>query len=68
MKRTRRKFTAAFKTKVVIDALKERDSLAALSSRYKVLPAVITNGRKNFLNLPLMYLRTNKELMNRPRM
>lgn len=49
MKRTRRKFSAAFKAKVVIDALKERESMAVIASRYKVLPAVITKWKQEFL-------------------
>ena len=33
MKKTRRKFTAAFKAQVAIEALKKRETLAALSAR-----------------------------------
>jgi transposase len=65
MKRTRRKFTAAFKAKVVIDALKERDSLAALSSRYKVLPAVITKWKKEFLE-SAAHVFENKQGVDEP--
>lgn len=49
MKKNRRKFTSAFKAKVAIDALKERDSLAALSARYKILPTVISKWKQEFI-------------------
>ena len=51
MKKNRRKFTAAFKAKVAIDALRERDSLADLSARYKILPTVISKWKQEFLEL-----------------
>jgi transposase-like protein len=35
MKGKRRKFSAAFKAKVAIEALKERESLAELSKRFE---------------------------------
>ena len=49
MKRTRRKFTGAFKAKVAIEALKERESLAELSKHYEVHPNIITKWKKEFL-------------------
>jgi transposase-like protein len=36
MKATRRKFSAGFKAKVAIEALKERESLAELSKRFEI--------------------------------
>ena len=47
---TRRKFTSKFKTKVVLEALKERDSLAVLSQKFGLLPQQITNWKREFLN------------------
>lgn len=41
MKKNRRKLTAAFKAKVAIEALKERESLAELSKRFDVHPNMI---------------------------
>jgi hypothetical protein len=38
MKATRRKFSAGFKAKVAIEALKERESLAELSNVLKYIP------------------------------
>jgi transposase len=49
MKKTRRKFTGAFKAKVAIEALKERESLAELSKRFEVHPNIISKWKKEFL-------------------
>ena len=47
---TRRKFTPKFKNKVVLEALKERSSLAILAQKYEVSPQQITNWKKEFLD------------------
>ena len=49
MKKTRRKFTSAFKVKIAIEALKERESLAELSKRYEVHPTMISKWKMEFL-------------------
>ena len=49
MKRKRRKFTAAFKTKVVLEALKERETIQQLGVKYQVHPNQITTWKKQFL-------------------
>ncbi len=46
---TRRKFTAKFKAKVAIEALKERDSLSVLAQKYDLIPQQITNWKREFL-------------------
>jgi transposase len=46
---TRRKFTSAFKTKVVLEALKERESLADLAQKYELHPQQIGNWKREFL-------------------
>ena len=50
MKRTRRKFTAKFKTQVVLEAIKERHTLSELAERFELHPNQITTWKKNFLN------------------
>jgi transposase len=47
---TRRKFTAAFKTKVVLEALKERESLAELAQKYELQPTQISAWKREFLD------------------
>lgn len=49
MKRTRRKFTSAFKAKVAIEALKEKETLAELSGRFKVHVNMISKWKQEFL-------------------
>ena len=41
-KPSRRKFSAEFKTKVVLEALKERQTLEALAKSYELHPNQIT--------------------------
>lgn len=49
MKKHRRKLTAAFKAKVAIEALKERESLAELSKRFDVHPNMISKWKQQFI-------------------
>ena len=42
----RRNFSAAFKAKVALEALKGEETLAALSARYKVHPNLITKWKR----------------------
>lgn len=46
----RRKFTSKFKTKVVLEALKERSSMAELAQKYEVTLQQIKLWKKEFLN------------------
>ncbi len=50
MKTTRRKFSAAFKAKVAIEALKERQSLQQLAEKFNVHPNQIGTWKKEFLD------------------
>ena len=47
---SRRKYTSKFKTKVVLEALKEKNTLAELAQRYEIHPQQITNWKREFLN------------------
>lgn len=50
MKRERRKFSAAFKAKMVLEALKEKETLQQLSSKFEVHVNQITQWKREFLN------------------
>ena len=43
---SRRKFTAEFKTRGALEALKERESLTVLAQKYELHPQQITNWKK----------------------
>jgi len=47
-KQSRRKFTADFKAKVVIEALKERSTSEELSKKYEIHPTQINARKRNF--------------------
>lgn len=49
MKQKRRKFSGAFKAKVAIAALKERETLAELSKRFELHPTMISKWKQEFL-------------------
>ena len=48
-RRERRTFTAAFKTKVVLEALKERHTMSELAQMHELHPNQITTWKKEFL-------------------
>jgi transposase len=45
-KRTRRKFSADFKAKVVLEALKERSTIEELARKYELHPTQINTWKK----------------------
>ena len=47
--KSRRKFTAAFKAKVALEAIRERDSLSTLSSKYELSQDQISKWKREFL-------------------
>lgn len=47
---SRRKFTSKFKTKVVLEALKERHSLTELAQKYELHVQQISNWKREFLD------------------
>ena len=49
MSRKRRNFSASFKAKVAIEAVKERETLTELSKKYDLHPNQISNWKKEFL-------------------
>jgi transposase len=46
----RRKFTSSFKTKVVLEALKERSTIQELGRKYELHPSQITQWKTQFLS------------------
>ena len=61
MKKSRRKFTSAFKAALAIEALKERESLAELSNRFEVHPNIISKWKKEFLEKSAMVFDSKSE-------
>ena len=49
MKKSRRKFSSAFKARVAIEAIKDREPLAELSMRYEVHSTMISKWKMEFL-------------------
>ena len=50
MKRSRRTFTAEFKAKVALEAIKEIMTISELAQVYQVHPNLITHWKKEFLS------------------
>lgn len=48
--KTKRKFNPEFKSKVVLESLKERSSIEELASKYELHPSQISMWRKQFLD------------------
>ena len=46
---TRKKYTSKFKTKAVLEALKERSSVAGLAQMYELAPQQISLWKRGFL-------------------
>lgn len=47
---TRKKYTSKFKTRVVLEALKERSSVAELAQKYELAPQQINMWKREFLS------------------
>jgi transposase-like protein len=59
---TRRRFSCEFKLKVVLDALKERQSLAELSQKYEVSQVMISRWKSEFLEAaPRVFSKAKSE-------
>ncbi len=50
MSTTRRKFSKEFKSKVVLESLKERETLESLAKKYELTPTQISTWRTLALN------------------
>ena len=49
MRKERRRFSAAFKAKVAQEAIKEKETLQQLASKFEVHPNQITQWKREFL-------------------
>jgi len=49
MKKTRRKFSTAFKTKVVLEVLKERKTVSELAQQFELHPNQISAWKREFV-------------------
>jgi len=47
---SRRKFTSKFKAKVVLESLKETQTMAELAQKYQLHPQQISNWKREFLD------------------
>jgi transposase len=60
MKSKRQKHTGAFKAKVAIEAIQERETLSELSKKYGIHPNMITRWKKEFLErAPQLFDKTH---------
>lgn len=50
MKKTRRKFSASFKAKVAIEAIKEQSSVQEIAAKFELHPAQISSWKREFLD------------------
>jgi len=64
MRAKRRKFTAAFKAQVAIEALKERESLAELAKRFEVHPNMISKWKQEFIERSAEIFETSPPELN----
>ena len=61
--KSRRKFTAEFKTKAVLEAIKEQFTLSELAQKFEVHPNQIQQWKKQFLeNASLVFTAEKAEL------
>lgn len=50
MSKSRRKFSKDFKAKVVLEALKERETIESLAKKYELQPAQISTWKREAIN------------------
>jgi len=60
-KRSRRKFSAEFKTKVVLEALKEKYTIEELARKHELHPNQITIWKKDFLSKASTVFESERE-------
>ena len=69
MKSKRQKHSGAFKAKVAIEALQERETLSELSKKFGIHPNMITRWKKEFLErAPQLFEKTQPSENNEKEM
>ncbi len=59
--KTRKKFSSSFKTKVVLEVIKEQDSVSELSKKYEIHTKQIYRWKQEFVkNASLIFEKPNK--------
>ena len=58
--RSKRKFTPEFKSKVALEALKERESVTELAKKYELHPNQINDWKKEFMANAAVVFSKNK--------
>ncbi|MGO3806897.1 MAG: transposase [Sphingobacterium sp.] len=65
MSRTRRTFSASFKSKVILEALKEKETLEVLAKRFELLPSQISAWKAEAVkNMSLVFGDAKSEKKN----
>lgn len=65
--KSKRKFTTQFKLKVVLEVLKEKETLAVISKRHELHPNQISDWKKQFLDgAPTVFETTTKPVKTTP--
>ena len=64
MKRSRRKFTAEFKAKVVLEAIKEQKSLSELAEQFELHPNLISIWKRELLDNAAKVFSKGDEIKN----
>lgn len=60
-KRSRRKFSAEFKTKIVLEALKEKYTIEEIARKHELHPNQITIWKKEFLSKASIVFESERE-------
>lgn len=60
MGKVRRKLTADFKLKVILEALQERSSMKEIAQKYEIHPNQITTWKRDFLDKAKTIMDTKK--------
>ena len=63
---TRRKFSSAFKARVALEALKERETLSELSTRFEVAQEIISRWKGEFVKQSSVVFETKQRSSDAP--